>query len=423
MISSDRPVTPANVCDRSPLRSSAANRATPAAQRRQLRGRRRPQPARRIEIEHARQGQRARPAGGLLSRRWPALAEPAPHQPPPLVVLHGLRRIETRAQIHPAPVHTVVGTRGIRTSPIDHGGSARMSRHHQYVPVTQREEIGTFPHRASQFRVAREELPAIAPVDQVGRRVVHGRAADAANPAADHLMPAVFFRPYRVVPEAGHRQPGRRRGHHRVGRMLRPSHQPVITGRNTGTLREYAGIHESRHAIVVHRTTRIAAVLVRTAGRGRERHRPVLPMHQIVADGVSPVLERGRAVRVGHIAELGGVLVEQVVAPLPLDEAVGIVHPPRRGQEMVARAVTIQSRTTPGTIRPDLARQLLVVHAFSVPRDVATLPRRPSPAAIPASGRTTGRRSAPALDPRWRYAAPPGHLADRTARSHRWQRH
>ena len=205
--------------------------------------------------------------------------------------------------------------------------------------------------------------------------------------------------------------------------MLRPGHQPVRTGRNTGALREHAGVDEGRDAVVVHRATGIAAVLVGTTGRGREGHGPVLPMHEIVADGVAPVLEGGSAMRGGHIAELGRVLVEQVVAPLPLDEAVGVVHPPRRGQEVVARAVTSQSRTTPGTIRAALARQVRIIHVVSAPGDVATLPDRPSPAATPVSGRTAGRRSALAPDLRRRYAAPPGRLADRTARSRRWQRH
>ena len=72
------------------------------------------------------------------------------------IFIHGLRRIETGAQVHPASIQAVVGASGIRTDAIDDGGGAGMGGHHQHVLVTQREEIGTFPHRAGQLRVARE---------------------------------------------------------------------------------------------------------------------------------------------------------------------------------------------------------------------------------------------------------------------------
>ena len=47
----------------------------------------------------------------------------------------------------------------------------------------------------------------------------------------------------------------------------------------------------------------------------------------------------------------GVVLVEHVIHPFPLDQAVGVVHPVGRRQEVIYRAVMIRSQETPLRLR------------------------------------------------------------------------
>ena len=74
-----------------------------------------------------------------------------------------------------------------------------------------------------------------------------------------------------------------------------------------------------------------AAVLVGAAGRGGQRHGQMFPVEHVRADGVRPV----------HVAPDGGirvVLEEHMIAVLPIDGAVGVVHPVGGGEQMILRA-------------------------------------------------------------------------------------
>ena len=86
--------------------------------------------------------------------------------------------------------------------------------------------------------------------------------------------------------------------------------------------------------MIDHRAAAEDAILIGTAGRGRQRHRQMFPMHHVFADGVAPV----------HIAPKGAVrivLVEHVILALPVDGRIGIVHPIGRGKQMILGSVRI----------------------------------------------------------------------------------
>lgn len=64
----------------------------------------------------------------------------------------------------------------------------------------------------------------------------------------------------------------------------------------------------------------------------------MLPVDQVAADGMAPMnfLVRGT---------VGIVLVEQVILALPMDEAVGVIHPVGGRQEVVLGAMRVISQS------------------------------------------------------------------------------
>ena len=70
---------------------------------------------------------------------------------------------------------------------------------------------------------------------------------------------------------------------------------------------------------------------------GQERHRLVLPVQQIGGGDVAPAL-------VAMLAAKRVPLVEEVIAPVVLDDAVGIVEQPHRGCQVPAGPMGIGRR-------------------------------------------------------------------------------
>ena len=60
-------------------------------------------------------------------------------------------------------------------------------------------------------------------------------------------------------------------------------------------------------------------------------------MHQVLSDCMSPVLRTAES-------PIGIVLIEDVRLALPEDRAIRIVHPVRRGQEMILGTVTVSGQ-------------------------------------------------------------------------------
>src|SRR5262245_53237266 len=118
--------------------------------------------------------------------------------------------------------------------------------------------------------------------------------------------------------------------------MFLPSSQVVVADCQAGVLfaATYSCVDQRWYAVVVHRAARPAAIRVGAAGGWRARNRQVFPMHQVVADGVAPM---NSAVKWA----IGIVLVEHVIAAQPLNQAVWVVEPAMRRQEVIARPLRV----------------------------------------------------------------------------------
>ena len=66
----------------------------------------------------------------------------------------------------------------------------------------------------------------------------------------------------------------------------------------------------------------------------KQSYRQVLPIHHVLADGVSPVHRTpGVSVRV--------ILIEEVIRPLEIDQTVRVIHPLLRRREVVLRSILL----------------------------------------------------------------------------------
>ncbi|MNS55108.1 hypothetical protein D3C72_879340 [compost metagenome] len=120
---------------------------------------------------------------------------------------------------------------------------------------------------------------------------------------------------------------------------------------------DVAGVDEGQAPLLVaHRRPRIAAVTLIDLG-GQERHRLVLPVQQIGRGDVAPAL-------VAVLAAERIPLVEEVVAPVVLDKAVGVVEQPHRGCQVPAGPMGIGRRLElSGQQGPDnLVEEISVLH-------------------------------------------------------------
>ncbi|MNQ63708.1 hypothetical protein D3C85_781000 [compost metagenome] len=120
---------------------------------------------------------------------------------------------------------------------------------------------------------------------------------------------------------------------------------------------DVAGVDEGQAPLLVtHRRAGITAVALIGLG-GQERHRLVLPVQQIGRGDVAPAL-------VAVLAAERIPLVEEVVAPVVLDKAVGIVEQPHRGCQVPAGPMGIGRRLElSGQQGPDnLVEEISVLH-------------------------------------------------------------
>ena len=135
--------------------------------------------------------------------------------------------------------------------------------------------------------------------------------------------------------------------HHRIVRELAPGPHPVRAGRQPldgigvrRRLRADAGVHGGRRTVVIDAATGEAMLLAAVSRRG-DGNGPMLPMDEVVADGVAPV----------HMAPRGAVgvvLVEQVPFAAEEDRPVRVVHPPGRRKEMIRRPPRVLRRLRAG---------------------------------------------------------------------------
>ena len=96
----------------------------------------------------------------------------------------------------------------------------------------------------------------------------------------------------------------------------------------------YARIQNDDLAILNHGGPGKAAIRIGSAGRGRKRHRQVLPVDHVRTDCMRPV----------HVTPIGAVrvvLVEHVVIVLPVDRPIRVIHPVGGRQQMELRAQRI----------------------------------------------------------------------------------
>jgi len=220
-----------------------------------------------------------------------------------------------------------------------------------------REEVGALPHiagidwigpvRARRFAVGEgvEKFPAA----EIGRAVEKDPSTSGALSGADAHVPDVVFAPEARIAEAGEFGIARRKKY-RSG-VFSPGAEIEITrgGQALGFKEIVAAVAKSRFggrdgldagvekrsgAFMDHSAAREAAVRVGAAGCGRKGDREVAPVEHVRADGMGPV----------HVAPNGGariVLEEHVVTALPVNRAVGVVHPVAGRKEMELRAEEI----------------------------------------------------------------------------------
>ena len=161
-------------------------------------------------------------------------------------------------------------------------------------------------------------------------------SADIRDARGERHPPAVVFFPHIGIapPETAVRQT--LMGQHRIAFVLDPGDAAVEAARQTLDLRADSGVNDDRRSVVIHRrAAAIAAVLIRPAGRRRQRDRQVAPVNQIVADRMAPVRLRGpfRPVR--------PILEKNVILPTELQQPVGVAEKPSRREEMEQRPVGI----------------------------------------------------------------------------------
>ncbi len=317
------------------------------AERLQLRRGPHPQPALRPRRDHTRQRHHAGPTRLQLRRRAALLDKPAPHQHAILLVAQHLGRVETAAIVH----KMLRGRREREILILENANIIydvqklqgwRLHRDEQRLLRAKIEPARALPHRPrperlGPLRIARQQRMDVAPMEQILRLIEQDHPALIHDPRADDHIPPIVATPdegIAKIPTRVRTDRGWRPLDDGIQRVLLPRQQIVIAGRQADDLGIHAGIDQRGRAVVIDSTARPAALRIRPAGRGRERDRPIPPVDQILADGVPPM---NRAVK----CAVGIVLIKEMIASLPLDEAIGIVHPIGRRQKMIARTMRI----------------------------------------------------------------------------------
>ena len=110
-------------------------------------------------------------------------------------------------------------------------------------------------------------------------------------------------------------------GNHRIARIFRPLDQQIVAAAGEAEAIGIAVVDQRRNPFLADQgPTAEAADAVRSVRFRRQRHRMVDPMHEVGAGGVAPLNE----IPVGAVRV---VLVEDVVATLPEQGPVDVVHP------------------------------------------------------------------------------------------------
>ncbi len=266
-----------------------------------------------------------------MRRLGAGLPEPAERDGAAVVAREALWRVEV-AVVEQA-IAGGVANEGLVLHLSEVVGDAAVVRDVEEAAVAEVEEFRALPHVAGVLPVADQEWPAILPVDEVVARVEERRTADIIDAGAHDLVPGVAVLPDAVVaelclPVLGLEDVGVTGGgldDGVVGVLLPRSQARIVTPCEARELSAAVppGVEYRRRPIVVDEAAGPAAIGVGTVRVGGERDRFVVPVDEVVADGVSPV----DAVVVGAS---GVVLVEDVEPAIPLADAVRVVQPVRR---------------------------------------------------------------------------------------------
>ena len=283
-------------------------------------------------------------------------AYPAKLEPPAVGRLVRLRGVITVAVVQSGRVgrlQTPVLPRS-RGVPDDGLGRVEASlqiqdRDDQSGAVLQVEQVGTLPDGVRDVALASiEDVPVERPGPKIGRGVAEDRAARSLGTPADHLMPALSVPADGVVAE-GQGVIRRPPFDHRVCGVLDEPDEAGVDGSSDARQLHAAfdtGVDEDDVVAVNDRAPGIAPVdvIIRALDTRTQRFWMFRPGQQIGRTRVSPSdVGRHRAVRI--------VLEEQMVTSAPVDQSVGIVHPPRRRREVEAHHRSFMRRSGRGTGR------------------------------------------------------------------------
>ena len=277
----------------------------------------------------------------MLRLRAAFFPQPAKHQPPRTIV-EALRCVETAARVDLAALCRDKALVCVRSREID-AAPQRDGRQDQRVLVVGCKEIRALPDLARIVAVVPfVQQPTILPAAQIGAAVERDRAVGVqlADCCADRVIPVAILAPETMVAELVAGDARWWRSNHRVCRVAVPGDEIIIGGeRQTRALfcAAHTGVHQRHHAIVYNRAARKHASRIRATRHGCERDRQMLPGYQIIAHRVTPV----HGIPVGTVRI---VLIEHVVAVAPADQAVWVVHPAGRRQQVIHRAVWISSK-------------------------------------------------------------------------------
>ena len=202
----------------------------------------------------------------------------------------------------------------LHTAGLIHAGEAK------HPLVLQGEQVGALQHRA--------HLPGfkqgahIVPVEQILRAVQHHRGVSLLAHAADHAVRAVLPGEHLGVPEVPAGRVYGALGQNGVARVLCKVLAVVGPGQalGLGQAAVHGGVEKVQPAVLLHRGAGEAALAAFIGLVGVQGDGQLLPVEQVLADGVAPV--HG----VPHRG-LGVVLEKDVVLPLEVAQAVGVVYP------------------------------------------------------------------------------------------------
>src|SRR6266478_2304875 len=231
------------------------------------------------------------------------------------------------------------------------------------VPLSQREKIRALPHLAGVHGIAGIlsrplsgcERVQILPLAQVLRAVEKHTAALLEEARAGPEVPIFTFAPKKRIAESRQTRVLWRLKHGLIpfgpGKKLwiGGSSKALYLAKVVDTVTEsrlfrsdslHTRVQNCSGAVIVHRASGETPIGVVPAGIRSKGNWQMAPVNHVLAHRVSPV----------HVAPDRGVWVvleKHVVAALPIDRAVGIIHPVFGGEQMILRAERIRGETLP----------------------------------------------------------------------------